>query len=62
MPASKTPPKKTLRSWRVTLLRQRGHYLGTVEALDAEAAEAAAIEQFNLTDEQQTRLAVWERD
>jgi hypothetical protein len=32
-----------LRSWRATVLRQRGEYLGTVEAPDAKAAEALAV-------------------
>ena len=31
------------RSWRVSILRQRAHYLGTVQAPDERAAEAAAV-------------------
>jgi hypothetical protein len=60
MPTSKKPPKKTLRSWRVSILRQRAQYIGTVKAPDARAAEAAAVKQFLLDDEQRKRLAVRE--
>lgn len=31
------------RSWRVSILRQRAHYLGTVQAPDEREAEAAAV-------------------
>jgi hypothetical protein len=55
MPSSKKPPKETLRSWRVSLLRSRAIPLGIVKT-----AEAAAIEQFGLSDEQRKRLAVRE--
>jgi hypothetical protein len=61
MPTSKKSPKETLRRWRVTILRSRAHNLGTIEAPDAKAAEAAAIEKFALDDEQRKRLAVRER-
>jgi len=46
-PTSKKKLTK-LRAWRVSLLRQRAHYLGTVEAPDERAAEAAAMAQFDL--------------
>jgi hypothetical protein len=62
MPTSKKPPKGTLRSWRVSLLRSRAQYIGTVKAPDARAAEAAAVTQFKLDDEQRKRLAVREQD
>jgi hypothetical protein len=39
---------------------KHGEFLGTVEAVDQEAAEAAAAEAFNLTDEQRKRLVVQE--
>jgi hypothetical protein len=64
MPSASKPPKSTLkpaarlRSWRVLVLRQRARYLGTVEARDEKAAEAVAVEQFGLDDEQRKRLAV----
>jgi hypothetical protein len=34
-------PKKKLRSWRVSILRQRAQYIGTVKAPDERTAEAA---------------------
>jgi hypothetical protein len=64
-------PKKTtrqkftaakLRSWRVSIIRRRGQYLGTVEAHDAKAAEAAAVAEFDLNDEQRRRLVAQERE
>ena len=49
-----------LRTWRVAIIRKRGEFLGTVEAVDQEAAEAAALAAFNLTDEQRKCLVVQE--
>jgi hypothetical protein len=60
MTTTKTPPKETLRSWRVSLLRGRAQPLGTVEAPDERAAEVAAVEQVQLSDEQRKRLVVRE--
>jgi hypothetical protein len=51
-----------LRSWRVTILRNRAHYLGDVEAADERAAEAAAVEEFKLSDKHRKRVVVQERD
>ena len=58
------PPSKSakLRSWRVEILRNRSQYLGDVQAANERAAEAAAITQFNLSEEQRKRLVVRERD
>jgi hypothetical protein len=50
-----------LRSWRVSIIRKRGQYLGTVEAPNEKAAEAAAVAEFDLGDEQRKRLVVQER-
>ena len=57
----RSPKNAKLRSWRVSLLRQRAHYLGTVEAPDERTAEAAAVAQFDLDEEQRKRLAVREQ-
>ena len=38
-----------LRSWRVSIIRKRGQYLGTVEAPNEKVAEAAAVAEFDLT-------------
>ena len=59
---ARRPPKQTLRSWRVSILRQRAQFIGTVKPPDARAAEAAAVKQFLLDDEQRKRLAVREQD
>jgi hypothetical protein len=61
MSARKTPTAAKLRSWRVSIIRKRGQYLGTIEAPDEKAAEAAAVVEFDLTDEQCRRLVVPER-
>jgi hypothetical protein len=57
VPRSILKPASKLRTWRVSLLRQRAQYLGMVEAPDEKAAEAAAVAQFDLNDEQRRRLA-----
>lgn len=41
--------------------QERGQYLGTVEAPNEKAAEAAAVAEFDLSDEQRRRLVVQER-
>jgi hypothetical protein len=55
------PPKKKataarVRNWRVSILRNRAEYLGTVAAADAEAAEDLAAETFKLDGERRKRL------
>jgi hypothetical protein len=59
----RTHPKKpaNLSSWRVIIIRSRGEYLGSVEAPDRERAEAVAIKQFDLDQDQRRRLFVRER-
>ena len=49
------------RSWRASLFRKRTtQYLGRVDAPDRAAAQIAATEKFNLTEEQRRRLVVQE--
>jgi hypothetical protein len=55
-PAAQARPK----SWRASLIRKRGQILGTVEAPTREKAEAAAVREFNLSDDQRRRLVVQE--
>jgi hypothetical protein len=69
MPARRRTSKETpaklaarMRSWRVTLLRNRAHYLGDVEAADEKAALDAAATEFNLDEERRKRLVVQERN
>jgi len=63
--ARKSAERKTAagqrRSWRVSLIRKHAQVLGDVEAPNREAAEAAAVRTFNLSDEQRSRLVVQER-
>jgi hypothetical protein len=51
---------RRLRSWRVSILRQRAYHLGVVRAPDRDAAEAAAVAAFDLDPDQRKRLAVRE--
>jgi hypothetical protein len=44
------------------ILRNRAFYLGDVQAPDEGAAEAAAVSEFKLSDEQRKRLLVQERN
>ena len=61
LPCMRAPKKKAgekPRSWRVALMRSRTHYLGVVYAPDEKAAEAAAIAEFKIGDEQRRRPIV----
>ena len=46
----------------VSILRNRSRELGIVQARDEKAAEAEAVAEFKLNDEQRKRLVVQERD
>jgi hypothetical protein len=59
--ARKKPTAAKLRSWRVIIIRSKGEYLGSVEAPDRERAEAVAIKQFDLDQDQRSRLPIRER-
>ena len=59
--ARKKPTVANLRSWRVIIMRSKGEYLGSVEAPDRERAEAVAIKQFDLDQDQRGRLLILER-
>jgi hypothetical protein len=43
------------------IIRKRGQCLGTVEAPNEKAAEAAAVAEFDLSDGQRRRIVVQER-
>jgi hypothetical protein len=47
-----------LKAWRASLMRSRSHYLGIVYAPDEKSAEAAAIAEFNVGEDQRRRLIV----
>jgi hypothetical protein len=57
-PSSKMPP--TARRWRVSIIRSKSTYLGTVEAPNQNAAEVTAAELFGLSDHQRKRLVLRE--
>jgi hypothetical protein len=59
--AKKKPIAANLRSWHIIIMRSRGEYLGSVEAPNREKAEAVAIKQFALDDDQRRRLLIRER-
>ena len=54
-------PPPILRSWRVIVICSKGEYLGSVEAADRDRAEAVAIKQFDLDQDQRSRLLIRER-
>ena len=51
-----TATAEKLRSWRVSILRARAKEIGIVQAPNAKAAEAQAIAEFKLDEEQRKRL------
>ena len=57
----RAPAKKQPRSWAVTLIKNRGVFLGYVEAPDEKAAELMAAKAFTLDEWQRKRLIVRER-
>jgi hypothetical protein len=52
------PTAAKLRSWRASIIRKRAQRLGVTDAADEEAAAAAAIPDFGLTEEQRRRLII----
>jgi hypothetical protein len=57
---ARKPAKTSLRSWSVSLIRNRAQFLGFVDAVNLKAAEAAAVKQFSLSDWQRKRLVLQE--
>ena len=47
---AKRPAKPVERIWRASLIKSRAVFLGFIRAPDREAAEAAAIKEFGLSD------------
>jgi hypothetical protein len=58
MRAPKKKPGEKLRPWRAFLRRARAQELGVVYAPDEKAAEAAAIAEFKIGEDQRRRLVV----
>jgi hypothetical protein len=59
--AKSTAKEPPVRSWAVTLIKNRGVFLGFVEAPNEKAAELVAAKAFTLSDWQRKRLLVRER-
>jgi hypothetical protein len=57
---TRKPAKTSLRSWSVSLIRNRVQFLGFVDAVNLKSAEAAAVKQFSLSDWQRRRLLLQE--
>jgi hypothetical protein len=51
-----------LRPWRASLMRASAQLLGIVYAAEEKSAEAAAIAEFKLGEEQNKRLVVREQE
>ena len=58
MPRSPAKPKqRTTAEWQITRVAKRAHYIGQVEAPDADAAIKRAIEKYDIAAEHLGRLA-----
>ena len=62
MAPKKKPTAQKLRAWRVSLMRSRVQLLGIVYAPDQKSADAKAVAEFKIGDEQRRRLIVREQD
>jgi hypothetical protein len=60
MSRSRTQPLAKKKTWRASLIRKHGQILGTVEAANRSAAEAAAVKTFQLSGDQRRRLVLQE--
>jgi hypothetical protein len=49
-------PKKKLHVWRITEIRKKGHYIGSVEAATAEEAIKISVKEFALPPDRAKRL------
>jgi len=55
------PAAPHLRSWRVGVIRKKLEHLGSVRAVDRMTAEAAAVAEFGLSDNDRQRLFLQEQ-
>jgi hypothetical protein len=60
MKAKETTPKAALKPWRASIFRKKLDRLGRVYAVDRATAEAVAVEEFRLTDNERSRLLIEE--
>jgi hypothetical protein len=56
-----TPHEKREHQWAITLIRQRGKFLGYVKAPDTETAIREAIKHFDIKDPDQQKRLIAER-
>ena len=58
VPRSPAKPKqRSTAEWQITRVAKRAHYIGQVQAPDADAAIKRAIEKYDIAAEHQGRLA-----
>jgi hypothetical protein len=60
MKSEGNPPAAALRPWRASIIRKRLGRVGRVYAVDRATAEAVAIEEFKLDDQERKRLVIEE--
>jgi hypothetical protein len=60
MRSEDTTPKAAQRTWRASIIRKRLGRLGRVYAGNRATAEAVAVKEFKLTDEERKRLLIEE--
>jgi hypothetical protein len=56
--AMRKSKRETECEWRVIRLRSKGHYLGTVKAVDHDAAVKVALKQFGIDKSEADRLLI----
>jgi hypothetical protein len=54
--------KKKLHAWRITELRKKGHYIGSVEATTADEAIKVAIKEFMIDSPERQKRLVAQRE
>jgi hypothetical protein len=60
MKAENNTPKGTLKPWRASIFRKKLDRLGRIYAADHVSAEAVAAEEFNLDENERSRLLIEE--
>jgi len=60
MDSKSNPPAAALKTWRASIFRKKLGRLGRVYAADRATAEAVAIEEFHLTENERSRLLIEE--
>jgi hypothetical protein len=58
----KKPKPKTQHVWRITDIRKKGYYVGSVEAGTADEAIKVAMEEFGIENPQRQKRLVAQRE